>query len=105
MQADSSLGRRIALQILAGEEESQRSNPPSYPACFQMQNESIKEQKIQLVGKRKELLPRNRKQTCYHKIKKTSPNLSLKSKNEKENKTLPTINQLCSLRFHEKFEV
>ena len=34
MQADSSVGRRRALQILAGGGESPRSNPQSYPTHF-----------------------------------------------------------------------
>ena len=34
MQAGSRVGTRIAFQILAGEDESQKSNPQSYPAYF-----------------------------------------------------------------------
>ena len=34
MQADSRVGRRRALQILAGADESLRSNPQSYPTHF-----------------------------------------------------------------------
>ena len=34
MQADSRVGRRRALQILAGEDESPRSKPQSYPTHF-----------------------------------------------------------------------
>ena len=34
MQANSRVGRRRALQILAGEDESPRSNPQTYPTHF-----------------------------------------------------------------------
>ena len=38
LQADSRMGRRRALQVLAGEDEPSRSNHQSIPYTFQMQN-------------------------------------------------------------------
>ena len=71
MQADTRVGRRRALQILAGEEESPRSKPQSYPThlTFHMQNRPGKETNIQPMRNRKEPHPRNWKQTRHQKIK------------------------------------
>ena len=52
MQADSRVGRRRALQILAGEDESPRSNPLSYPTHFRSKMDPEEEKEIQSVDKK-----------------------------------------------------
>ena len=46
MLADNRMGRRRALQILAGEHESPRSHPLSYPAHFRFKKDRGKKKKI-----------------------------------------------------------
>ena len=46
MQADRRVGRRSALQILAGEDESPRSNPHSYPTHFRWKMDPEKKMKL-----------------------------------------------------------
>ena len=71
--------RQRALQILAEEDESPRSNTHSYSTHFKRKNDPEKKKnKVQPVGNRKELDPINWEKTCYHKIK-TNTNLSSKS--------------------------
>ena len=45
VQADSRVGRRTALQTLAGEDESPGSNPQSYPTHFKCKMEPEKKKK------------------------------------------------------------
>ena len=68
MQADTRVGRRRALQILAGEDESPRSKPQSYPTHFTFKMNPENKKNIQPMGNRKEPHPRNWKQTRYNKI-------------------------------------
>ena len=46
MQADSRVGRRRALQFLAGEDASSRSNPLLYPEHFKCKMEPEKKGKF-----------------------------------------------------------
>ena len=94
MQADNTVGRGRALQILAGEFESPRSNPQSYLTHFRCKMDPEK------------------KRTFSPWV--TEP-ASIRSNNEsefvieissgKENKILPNITSLCSPQFQEKVEV
>ena len=67
MRADSRVGRRQALQILAGGDKSPRSNPLSYPTQFRC--EMGPEKKRKTVGDREELHVQNWKRIRYHKTK------------------------------------
>ena len=46
MQADIRVGRRIALKILAEEDESPSSNPQSYPTHFKCKMDLEKKRKL-----------------------------------------------------------
>ena len=58
-QADSRMGRRRALQILAGREESPRSNPSSYSTHFRCKMDPEKKKNFNPWAIEKELHPRN----------------------------------------------
>ena len=69
MKADRRVGKQKALQILAGEDESQRSNPQSYHTHFRRKMYPGKKRKFNPWGIEKDLRRRNWKKTHYHKTK------------------------------------
>ena len=101
MQADSRVGRRRALQILAGEDESPRSNPQSYPTHFKFKMDPEKKRAfnpwalvksfIQEIGSKPATISSNNECKAVIKIA-----------NEKESKILPTITSLCSPQLQER---
>ena len=103
MQADSRVGRQRTLQILAGEDESPRSNPQSYPTHFRCKRDpekkpafspwAIEKSLTQEIGSKPATIRSNNESEFVIEIS-----------NEKGSKILPTITSLCSPQFQVRVE-
>ena len=100
MQADSRVGRRRALQVLAEKDESPRSNPQSYPAYFTCKMDpenkrtfnpwAIEKSLTQEIGSKPATKRSNSESEFFIEI-------------SSEKKILPTITSLGSPHFQERF--
>ena len=104
MQADSRVGRRRALQILAGEEESPRSNPESYPTHFRCKMDPEKKRTFNPWALEKSFTQQIASEPATIRANNESE-FVFEISNEKESKILPTITSLCSPQFQERVEV
>ena len=98
------MGRRRALQILAEEDESPRSNPQSYPTNFRYKLDPEKKRKFNPWAIEKSFNQDIGSKPVTIKSNKES-DFVIEISNEKESKILTTITSLCSPQFRERVEV
>ena len=104
MQADSRMGRRRALQILAGEDESPRSNPHSYPTHFRCKMDPEKKRTFNPWAIEKSFTLKIGSKPATIKSNNESEFIIVIS-NEKERKIIPTITSFCSPHIQERVKV
>ena len=102
MQADSKMGRRRALESIARENESTRSNTQIHPTHFNCKMDP--EKKISTWAVEKSFTQENGCEPATMRPNNESE-FFIEISNRKESKILPTITSLCSPQFLEKVEV
>ena len=103
MQADSIVGRRRALQIQAGEDESPISNPQSYPTPFRCEMDPENKKKINPWAIKKSFAQElgNKPGT----IRSNESEFVIEISNEKKNRIPSTKTSLYSPQFQERVKV
>ena len=101
MRADSRVGRLRALQILAGKDESPKSNPQSYPKHFRFKMDPGKKIKFNPWAIKNCFTLKTWSKSATIRWNKEFE-LIIETSNEKESKIFPTLTSLCSPQFHER---
>ena len=102
--SDSRVRRRRALQILAGEYESPRSNPQTYPTHNRRKMDPENKRTFNPLAIEKSFTQEIGSKTATTRSNNESEEV-IEISNEKENKNLPTITLICSPKVQERVEV
>ena len=93
-----------SFKILAGKDESPRSNPQVYPKNFRCKMDPEKKRKFSSWAIEWSFTQENRSKPAAIRSNNESE-LVIEISNEKESKILPAIKSLCSPHFQERLEV
>ena len=104
MQADGGMGKQRALQILAGEDESPRSNLQSNPSHFRCKMDQENQIKFNPWAIEKSSTQKNGSDPATIRSNNESE-IVIAISNKKKSKNFPTIISLYSSQFQIRFEV